>query len=118
MEILPFHTRQKGIAVTNIFNTFALVINAFVNPIVLQAIAWKYYLVYIVILVIITLVVYLFYAETTDLSLEEISDVFEGPLIVASFFGGGRKKTQRSDGHSEVREVTDDRVKDNTEHRE
>lgn len=71
---------------TNMFNTFALVFNAFVNPIAIEAIAWKYYLVYVGILVVITIVVYLFYAETAGRSLEEISEIFDGPIIVASFF--------------------------------
>lgn len=68
------------------FNTIALVFNAFVNSIAIEAIAWKYYLVYVVFLGVITTVVYLFYAETTGLSLEQISAVFDGPLIVASLF--------------------------------
>lgn len=94
-------------------------VNAFVNPIALEAIAWKYYLVYIGVLVIFTTVVYLLYAETTGLTLEEIADVFDGPIIVASLFGGrGRKRSQRPGGQSEVDEITVDGVKDNTEQRE
>jgi hypothetical protein len=57
--------------------------NSFVNPIAIEAIGWKYYLVYIALLAIFSVVVYLFYAETKGYSLEEISDVFEGPSIAA-----------------------------------
>ncbi|KAJ4351127.1 uncharacterized protein N0V89_006466 [Didymosphaeria variabile] len=96
VEILPFHTRQKGLAITNMFNTFALVFNAFVNPIAIEAIAWKYYLVYVGVLVVITIVVYLFYAETAGRSLEEISEIFDGPIIVASFFQ--RRDRRESEG--------------------
>ncbi|KAJ5190125.1 uncharacterized protein N7498_009110 [Penicillium cinerascens] len=69
-EILPFHARQKGIAFTNMCNTIALTFNTFVNPIALEAISWKYYLVYVGLLVVMSLIVYLFFAETKGLSLE------------------------------------------------
>lgn len=83
-EILPFRTRQKGLAVFAVANGCFLIFNSFVNPIALEAIAWKYYIVYVVILAVITVVVYLFFAETKGLPLEEISDVFEGPFLVAA----------------------------------
>ncbi|KAK4942027.1 hypothetical protein LTR10_018208 [Elasticomyces elasticus] len=81
-EILPFHARQKGMACVNFGNGALLIFNAFVNPIALEAIGWKYYLVWVVLLAIITVVVYLFFAETKGRPLEEIPDIFEGPAIV------------------------------------
>lgn len=94
-------------------NTIALTFNAFVNPIAIEAIAWKYYLVYIAFLVVITLVVYLFYAETKGLSLEEISEVFEGPIIVA---GLHRQRHTSVDRRSE--DVKDGVVEEIVEHSE
>ncbi|KAL2857314.1 general substrate transporter [Aspergillus pseudoustus] len=82
-EIHPFHTRQKGLAICNFCNGLALMFNSFVNPIALEAIGWRYYLVYIALLIVISIVIYLFYAETKGYSLEEIADVFEGPRLVA-----------------------------------
>jgi hypothetical protein len=70
--------------------------NSFVNPVAMDAIGWKYYTVYIAILVVISAVIYLFYAETKGYSLEEISDIFEGPAIVAG----------KSRHHRQVHEVT------------
>ncbi|KAJ5660916.1 uncharacterized protein N7484_000288 [Penicillium longicatenatum] len=84
--ILPFHTQQKGLAVCNLCNGLALMFNSLVNPIALEAISWKYYLVYIVLLVFIAVIMYLFFAETKGYTLEEIADVFEGPAIVAGRF--------------------------------
>ncbi|KAJ5667422.1 hypothetical protein N7507_003286 [Penicillium longicatenatum] len=85
-EILPFHTRQKGLAVCNLCNGLALIFNSFVNLIALEAIAWKYHLVYIVLLMFIAVITYLFFAETKGYTLEDIADVFEGPAIVAGSF--------------------------------
>lgn len=68
--------------------------NSFVNPIAMEALGWKYYLVYVAFLVVISLVVYLFYAETKDHSLEEIADIFEGPAIVAGIYRRRNVRTQ------------------------
>lgn len=56
----------------------ALFFNIFVNPIALDAIGWKYYLVYVGILIIVTVTVYFFYPETNGHSLEEMVRVFDG----------------------------------------
>lgn len=67
--------------------------NSFVNPIAMEALGWKYYLVYVAFLVVISVVIYLFYAETKDHSLEEIADIFEGPAVVA---GIARRRNERA----------------------
>ncbi|KAJ6016792.1 hypothetical protein N7451_000171 [Penicillium sp. IBT 35674x] len=109
-EILPFHTRQKGLAVCNLCNGLALMFNSFVNPIALEAIAWKYYIVYIVLLLCITIIVYLFYAETKGYTLEEIADVFEGPAIVAGRFR--RPSSPRHEHPMDVKKVPVSMVED------
>lgn len=53
--------------------------NTFVNPIALDAIAWKYYIVFIVVLMIFGITAYFFYPETKGYSLEQIAVVFDGP---------------------------------------
>jgi hypothetical protein len=40
-EILPFELRTKGLAIFTSVGTMANAFNQFVNPIALQAIAWK-----------------------------------------------------------------------------
>jgi H+/Cl- antiporter ClcA len=62
-----------------------LVFNAFVNPIALEAVGWKYYLLWVVVLAIILAVVYLFFPETKGRPLEEIPEIFEGPAIVPKY---------------------------------
>lgn len=56
----------------------AIFFNTFVNPIALEAIGWKYYIVFAVILVVITITVYFFYPETKGHSLEEMAVIFDG----------------------------------------
>jgi hypothetical protein len=51
-EILPFNLRSKGNAILQLAIQIALFFNQYVNPIALDAIAWKYYIVYDVVLII------------------------------------------------------------------
>lgn len=52
LEILPFSLRTKGAALQGFFVACALFFNSYVNPIALDAIAWRYYFVYIGILIV------------------------------------------------------------------
>ncbi|KAG7662124.1 uncharacterized protein J8A68_004386 [[Candida] subhashii] len=75
-EILPYSHRAKG---TNIFMAAAyafLIYNGFVNPIAMDAIEWKYYIVYCCFLAVEVVVVALFYVETSGYTLEEVSIAF------------------------------------------
>ncbi len=56
----------------------AVFFNIFVNPIALEAIHWKYYLVYVAILIVITITIWFCYPETNGHSLEEIARIFDG----------------------------------------
>lgn len=62
----------------------AIFFNVFVNPIALENIAWKYYIVYVGLLVLITATVYFFYPETNGHTLEEMVCVFDGADAVTS----------------------------------
>lgn len=70
--------RSKGISMCLMTTQLAVFFNIFVNPIALEAIQWRYYLVYVVILVIITATIWFFYPETNGHSLEEMARVFDG----------------------------------------
>ncbi|KAL4988550.1 hypothetical protein BDW68DRAFT_158927 [Aspergillus falconensis] len=52
-EILPYGLCARDLALGKNSTLVALFFNAFVNPIILDVIAWKYYIVYSVILLII-----------------------------------------------------------------
>lgn len=58
----------------------ALFFNTFVDPVILDAIAWKYYIVYCVILVVISVTISLLYPETKGYTLEETAALF-GPDV-------------------------------------
>lgn len=59
----------------------SLVIAAFCNPIGMENLGWKYYIVFCCLLVVFTVVVWLTFPETRGHSLEEIAEVFDGKPI-------------------------------------
>ncbi|KAL3418701.1 sugar transporter [Phlyctema vagabunda] len=77
-EIWQYQLRARGIAVTISTTYLALFFNLLVNPIALNAIAWKYYIVYIAILVGICFTAWTLYPETRGRTLEEIAVIFDG----------------------------------------
>ncbi|TPX13097.1 uncharacterized protein E0L32_006523 [Thyridium curvatum] len=77
-EIWPYHLRSRGLALCGISTYIAVSFNIFVNPIALEAIGWKYYVVFAVILVFVVLTIYFFYPETKGHTLEEMAVVFDG----------------------------------------
>lgn len=76
-EIMPFHNRQMALNLTIILSNVSLMFNLFVNPIALESITWRYYILYCIILAISIVVMVLFVPETRGKSLEDISKVFE-----------------------------------------
>lgn len=64
VEILPFTIRAKGVALLMGSIKGASFFNQFVNPIALEAIGWKYYIVYCVWLAIALLTVFFMFPET------------------------------------------------------
>ncbi|KAH6682914.1 hexose transporter [Halenospora varia] len=77
-EIFPYSLRSKGIAVELFAIYGSLVIAAFVNPIGLENIGWRYYIVFCCFLVVFLVVTYLLFPETKGYSLEEIAVLFDG----------------------------------------
>ncbi|KAE8312780.1 general substrate transporter [Aspergillus transmontanensis] len=78
-EIWPFRLRARGLTVTWLASICAIFFNTFVNPIALDAIAWKYYIVFIVVLLVFGITAYFFYPETKGYPLEQIAAIFDGP---------------------------------------
>lgn len=75
-EVLPYTHRAKGINIFQVIQQFVSVFNGFVNPIAMDAIQWKYYIVYCCWLTVELLVVYFVFPETSGYSLEEVARVF------------------------------------------
>ncbi|KAJ6038248.1 general substrate transporter [Penicillium canescens] len=87
-EIWPFRLRSRGLTVTWMSCIIAVIFNTFVNPIALEAIGWKYYIVYVVLLICYGIIVFFFYPETRGLSLEQMSLVFDkdAPIDARSIY--------------------------------
>lgn len=77
VEIWPYIYRSKGVALQQFENKGSLLFNQFVNPIALDATAWKYYLVYVGVLFVMSFVIYFSYPETKGFSLEEVDFIFD-----------------------------------------
>ncbi|KAJ5361511.1 Major facilitator superfamily domain general substrate transporter [Penicillium brevicompactum] len=78
-EIWPYRLRARGLTVTWVATIVGMFFNTFVNPIALDAIAWRYYIVFIVVLMAFGVTAYFFYPETKGYSLEQIAVIFDGP---------------------------------------
>ncbi|KAI0049817.1 general substrate transporter [Auriscalpium vulgare] len=78
LEILPFAIRAKGFAVMNLTVQLTLAFNQFVNPWALDAIGWKYYLVYCGWLGFELIFIISFIVETKGRTLEETAILFDG----------------------------------------
>lgn len=78
VEILPFYMRAKATAVAVSWSSALIVFNSYVNSIALDAIGWKYYLVYLGLLFVFLAIIYFFYPETKGMVLEGVAVQFEG----------------------------------------
>lgn len=77
-EILPYSLRSKGIAL-ELFSIYAsLTVAAFCNPLGMDNLGWKYYIVFCCLLVVFLVVVWFLFPETKGYSLEEIAVIFDG----------------------------------------
>jgi hypothetical protein len=90
LEILPYNIRARGLAIMNFSAYLSNTFNVFVNPWALDAIGWKYYLVYCGWLVLELAFVMMFIVETKGRTLEETAALFDGVKLP-------RNTTKRSD---------------------
>lgn len=87
-EILPYGLRAKGLAVELLGIYGSLTLMAFVNPIGLEAIGWRYYILFCVLLVVFLALTWLLFPETKGHSLEEIAVLFDGPNATGDAIDG------------------------------
>jgi MFS family permease len=90
-EILPYRLRAKGLTIMFFCVDLSLWFNQYVNPIALESIEWKYYIVYCVFLVFEIFVVWKYYIETKEIPLEEIVKKFDGDRAIL----GGAVATEK-----------------------
>ncbi|KAK6462022.1 general substrate transporter [Scheffersomyces coipomensis] len=113
-EILPYSHRAKGINIHNLVQTWIVVYNGFVNAIAMDAIEWKYYIVYCCILAVEFTVVYFTFVETSGYTLEEVAKVFgDDAESTLKFMSAPSDKL--SFNHSERKSNKGDSTRDYTE---
>jgi len=76
-EILPYHMRLKGLSIMLSVQSVAQAFNQWVNPLALDTIAWKYYIIYIVLIIMYLVLIILYFPETKRLTIEEVSVIFD-----------------------------------------
>ncbi|KAJ5999274.1 hypothetical protein N7451_007084 [Penicillium sp. IBT 35674x] len=78
-EVSPFNLRAKAFVLNGFADAAANIFSGYTNPVGLAAIGWKYYIVWCCVLVSNFTIVFFFYPETKNLSLEEVGQLFDGP---------------------------------------
>ncbi|KAH8118062.1 general substrate transporter [Phellopilus nigrolimitatus] len=81
LEILPYNVRAKGFAIMNMTVCLTLAFNQFVNPWALDAMKWRYYIVYCAWLVLELAFVLRYVIETKGRTLEETAALFDGESV-------------------------------------
>jgi MFS family permease len=76
VEIWPYQLRSRDLATMLMSTVTAVFFNIFVNPIALDSIQWRYYLVFVFILAGGSAIIYFVFPETRGHSLEEMALVF------------------------------------------
>lgn len=95
-EIFTYSLRSKGITCELLSIYGSLIIAAFTNPVGLENIAWKYYIVFCCFLAVIGTVTWFTFPETKGYSLEEIAVLFDGPdaAPASSYPSDGKRVSQ------------------------
>ena len=83
MEVVPYSLRSKAAMLYQLTGNLAGLYNSFANPVAMEAISWRYYIVWCIMLAINFTLVYFFFPETKGRALEEVAEVFDGPNALA-----------------------------------
>ncbi|KAF4975477.1 hypothetical protein FZEAL_7740 [Fusarium zealandicum] len=81
-EIWQFSLRSRGLTVAWCTTVASIFFNSFVNAIALEAIGWKYYIVFVVLLAWFLVIAYFTYPETRGHTLEQMAVIFDGDEAV------------------------------------
>lgn len=105
-EILQYSIRSKGLSLEFIFIYSSLVVLSFVNPIALDAIGWRYYILFCCITAVSVVVNFFLLPETKGRSLEEIGELFDGQSVA----GGGLASSKLEGGEVSHVDVKSDKA--------
>lgn len=75
-EILPYALRSKGLLIYSLAEESFLIFNGFVNPVAIDAIGWKYYIVFCASISASLILCYFFFPETGGYTLEQVAVAF------------------------------------------
>lgn len=98
VEIYPYTLRSRSLSITLITSFTGLIIGNQVNPIAMDAIQWKYYIVFCCLLAVLLVLIYFLFPETKGRTLEEIREVFEGPATSTAMDPKVEEAAGRDDG--------------------
>ncbi|KAK1920766.1 general substrate transporter [Papiliotrema laurentii] len=104
IEILPLAIRARGLAVYNLSVSLAGFVNQYLNPVGIQNLGWKYYIVYDVWIFFELVIVFFFFKETQGMSLEGTAALYDGALAVEGIAASGAAATEKARGVEDVEE--------------
>lgn len=78
-EVLETKTRAKGSGLNFLFLNIAMCVNTFAAPVAMEAIGWRYYLVFVGWNCWEVFVIWKWFVETKGRTLEELAEIFESP---------------------------------------
>ncbi|KAK4560899.1 hypothetical protein LTR86_005479 [Recurvomyces mirabilis] len=78
VETMAYDVRAKLIVTQNFLVQASITGFNYLNPVALENIGWKYYIVIDLIIVMAFVIVYFTYPETSKITLEEVSTIFDG----------------------------------------
>ncbi|CEL11124.1 general substrate transporter [Aspergillus pseudodeflectus] len=83
MEVVPFSLRAKASMMYQLTGNLAGLYNSFANPVAMDAISWRYYIVWCCVIAVNFVIIFLFFPETKGKALEEVAEIFDGPDALA-----------------------------------
>ncbi|KAH8647400.1 general substrate transporter [Xylariales sp. PMI_506] len=98
MEVVPYSLRSKAAMMYQLTGNLAGIYNSFANPVAMQAITWRYYIVWCVVIAINLTLIFFFFPETKGRGLEEMAEIFDGPGALS---GANAMKQLGMDVHAE-----------------
>lgn len=105
MEVCPYHLRAQGATLYQLSGNVVGFFNNYVNNVAMDAIQWRYYIVWCIWLVVQMNVVYWVFPETRGLGLEEVAQVF-GEDVTAGYEAGEKAVGQVDEYRDEGRRST------------
>jgi len=82
MEIVPYSLRSKASMLYQLTGNLAGLYNSFANPVAMEAIGWRYYIVWVCVIGVHLTVIFFFFPETKNRGLEEVAEIFDGANAV------------------------------------